>query len=128
MRAALADAGASVGDAGYLNAHGTGTPFNDKIETTAVHAVFNGGAPPVSSTKSNIGHLLGAAGAVEALACIEALRRGVLPQTINLEQPDPECDLDHVAGAPREANGIELAISNSFGFGGQNACLAVAKA
>jgi len=128
MRAALADAGASVADAGYLNAHGTGTPFNDKIETTAVHAVFNGGAPPVSSTKSNIGHLLGAAGAVEALACVEAIRRGVLPPTVNLEQPDPECDLDHVAGAPREANGIELALSNSFGFGGQNACLAVAKA
>ena len=71
-------------------------PFNDRIETQAVHAVFNGGAPPVSSTKSNIGHLLGAAGAVEALTCVEALRRGVLPATINLEQPDPECDLDHV--------------------------------
>jgi len=127
MRLALADAGASVGDAGYLNAHGTGTPFNDRIETGAVHAVFNGGAPPVSSTKSNIGHLLGAAGAVEALACVEAVRRGVLPPTINLEQPDPECDLDHVAGAPREAADIELALSNSFGFGGQNACLAVAK-
>jgi 3-oxoacyl-[acyl-carrier-protein] synthase II len=127
MRAALADAGASAADAGYLNAHGTGTPFNDRIETHAVHAVFNGGAPPVSSTKSNIGHLLGAAGAVEALACVEAVRRGVLPQTINLEQPDPECDLDHVAGAPREAADIELALSNSFGFGGQNACLAVAR-
>jgi 3-oxoacyl-[acyl-carrier-protein] synthase II len=128
MRAALSDAGASVSDAGYLNAHGTGTPFNDRIETRAVHAVFNGDAPPVSSTKSNIGHLLGAAGAVEALACVEAIRRGVLPPTINLEQPDPECDLDHVAGAPREAADIELALSNSFGFGGQNACLAVAKA
>jgi 3-oxoacyl-[acyl-carrier-protein] synthase II len=128
MRAALADAGASPVDAGYLNAHGTGTPFNDRIETQAVHAVFNGGAPAVSSTKSNIGHLLGAAGAVEALTCVEALRRGVLPPTINLEQPDPECDLDHVVGSPREANDIELALSNSFGFGGQNACLAVAKA
>jgi 3-oxoacyl-[acyl-carrier-protein] synthase II len=128
MRAALADAGASATDAGYLNAHGTGTPFNDRIETRAVHSVFNGGAPPVSSTKSNIGHLLGAAGAVEALACVEAVRRGVLPPTINLEQPDPECDLDHVAGAPREAPDVELALSNSFGFGGQNACLAVAKA
>ena len=82
----------------------------------------------MSSTKSHLGHLLGAAGAVEALACLEAVRRGVLPPTINLEQPDPECDLDHVAGAPREAADIELAISNSFGFGGQNACLAVAKA
>jgi 3-oxoacyl-[acyl-carrier-protein] synthase II len=128
MRAALADAGASTGDAGYLNAHGTGTPFNDRIETKAIHAVFNGSAPPVSSTKSHLGHLLGAAGAVEALACVEAVRRGVLPPTINLEQPDPECDLDHVAGAPREAPDIELALSNSFGFGGQNACLAVARA
>jgi len=128
MRAALADAGASTSDAGYVNAHGTGTPYNDKTETVAVHAVFNGGAPPVSSTKSNIGHLLGAAGAVEALTCLEAVRRGVLPQTINLEQPDPECDLDHVAGAPREADGIELALSNSFGFGGQNACLVVTRA
>jgi 3-oxoacyl-[acyl-carrier-protein] synthase II len=128
MQAALADAGASTGDAGYLNAHGTGTPFNDRIETKAIHAVFNGSAPPVSSTKSHIGHLLGAAGAVEALACVEAVRRGVLPPTINLEQPDPECDLDHIAGAPREAPDIELAISNSFGFGGQNACLAVARA
>jgi 3-oxoacyl-[acyl-carrier-protein] synthase II len=128
MRAALADAGASTSDAGYLNAHGTGTPFNDRIETKAIHAVFNGSAPPVSSTKSHLGHLLGAAGAVEALACVEAVRRGVLPPTINLEQPDPECDLDHVAGAPREAPDIELAISNSFGFGGQNACLAVARA
>jgi 3-oxoacyl-[acyl-carrier-protein] synthase II len=128
MRAALADAGASTADAGYINAHGTGTPYNDKTETVAVHAVFNGGAPPVSSTKSNIGHLLGAAGAVEALTCVEAVRRGVLPPTVNLEQPDPECDLDHVAGAPREANGIQLALSNSFGFGGQNACLAVTPA
>jgi 3-oxoacyl-[acyl-carrier-protein] synthase II len=128
MRAALADADASTADAGYLNAHGTGTPFNDRIETKAVHAVFNGGAPPVSSTKSHIGHLLGAAGAVEALACVEAVRRGVLPPTINLEQPDPECDLDHIAGAPREAPDIELALSNSFGFGGQNACLVVARA
>jgi 3-oxoacyl-[acyl-carrier-protein] synthase II len=128
MRAALADAGASTGDIGYLNAHGTGTPFNDRIETKAVHGVFNGSAPPVSSTKSHLGHLLGAAGAVEALACVEAVRRGVLPPTINLEQPDPECDLDHIAGAPREAPDIELALSNSFGFGGQNACLAVARA
>jgi 3-oxoacyl-[acyl-carrier-protein] synthase II len=128
MRAALADAGAATGDTGYLNAHGTGTPFNDRIETTAVHAVFNGSAPPVSSTKSHLGHLLGAAGAVEAVACVEAVRRGVLPPTINLEQPDPECDLDHIAGAPREAADIELALSNSFGFGGQNACLAVARA
>jgi 3-oxoacyl-[acyl-carrier-protein] synthase II len=130
MLATLADAGAATGDVGYINAHGTSTPFNDKIETLAIKQVFNGSAtpPPVSSTKSHIGHLLGAAGAVEALVCVEAVRRGVLPPTINYEQPDPDCDLDYVPEGPREAPGLELALSNSFGFGGQNACLAVAKA
>ena len=130
MLATLKDAGAATGDVGYINAHGTSTPFNDKIETLAIKQVFNGSAtpPPVSSTKSHIGHLLGAAGAVEALVLVEAVRRGVLPPTINYEQPDPECDLDYVPEGPREAPGLELALSNSFGFGGQNACLAVAKA
>jgi 3-oxoacyl-[acyl-carrier-protein] synthase II len=130
MLATLADAGAATGDVGYINAHGTSTPFNDKIETLAIKSVFNGSAtpPPVSSTKSHIGHLLGAAGAVEALVCVEAVRRGVLPPTLNYEQPDPECDLDYVPEGPRESPGLELALSNSFGFGGQNACLAVAKA
>jgi 3-oxoacyl-[acyl-carrier-protein] synthase II len=130
MLATLADAGAATGDVGYINAHGTSTPFNDKIETLAIKQVFNGSAtpPPVSSTKSHIGHLLGAAGAVEALVCVEAVRRGVLPPTINYEQPDPDCDLDYVPEGPREVPGLELALSNSFGFGGQNACLAVAKA
>jgi 3-oxoacyl-[acyl-carrier-protein] synthase II len=129
MRAALADADASTHDVGYVNAHGTSTPFNDKIETLALKAVFagNGGAPPVSSTKSAIGHLLGAAGAVEAIVCLEATRRGVLPPTINYEHPDPDCDLDYVPEGPREAPDLELAISNSFGFGGQNACLAVSR-
>jgi 3-oxoacyl-[acyl-carrier-protein] synthase II len=130
MLATLSDAGASPADVGYVNAHGTGTPFNDKIETVAIKSVFNGAntPPPVSSTKSAIGHLLGAAGAVEALVCVEAVRRGVLPPTINYEQPDPECDLDYVPEGPREAAGLEMALSNSFGFGGQNACLAIAKA
>jgi 3-oxoacyl-[acyl-carrier-protein] synthase II len=130
MLATLEDAGAAPSDVGYVNAHGTGTPFNDKIESAAIKAVFNGAntPPPVSSTKSHIGHLLGAAGAVEALVCIEAVRRGVLPPTLNYEEPDPECDLDYVPEGPREAPGLELALSNSFGFGGQNACLAVAKA
>jgi 3-oxoacyl-[acyl-carrier-protein] synthase II len=130
MHATLSDADAAPGDVGYINAHGTSTPFNDKIETVAIKQVFNGSAtpPPVSSTKSHIGHLLGAAGAVEALVCVEAVRRGVLPPTINYEQPDPDCDLDYVPEGPREAPGLELALSNSFGFGGQNACLAVAKA
>ena len=130
MLATLKDAGAATGDVGYINAHGTSTPFNDKIETLAIKQVFNGSAtpPPVSSTKSHIGHLLGAAGAVEALVCVEAVRRGVLPPTINYEHPDPDCDLDYVPEGPRESPGLELALSNSFGFGGQNACLAVAKA
>jgi 3-oxoacyl-[acyl-carrier-protein] synthase II len=130
MLATLADAGVAPGDVGYINAHGTGTPYNDKIETAAIKSVFNGGGspPPVSSTKSAIGHLLGAAGAVEALVCVEAVRRGVLPPTINYEEPDPECDLDYVPEGPREAPGLEVALSNSFGFGGQNACLAVARA
>jgi 3-oxoacyl-[acyl-carrier-protein] synthase II len=129
MRAALADADAAAGDVGYINAHGTSTPFNDRIETLAAHRVFDhGSAPPISSTKSAIGHLLGAAGAVEAVAVIGALERGVLPPTLNYEEPDPECDLDCVPDGPREAPGLELALSNSFGFGGQNACLALARA
>ncbi|MFL5904885.1 MAG: beta-ketoacyl-[acyl-carrier-protein] synthase family protein [Solirubrobacteraceae bacterium] len=128
MRSALKDAGAQPGDVGYVNAHGTSTPYNDKVETIALHSVFNGGAPPVSSTKSAIGHLLGAAGAVEAVAALGAIERGLLPPTINYEEPDPECDLDYVPDGPREAPGLELALSNSFGFGGQNACLAIASA
>jgi len=128
MRAALADAGVDPGEVGYINAHGTSTPFNDKIETLAIHSVFNGGSPPVSSTKSAIGHLLGAAGAVEAVATLEALRRGLLPATLNFENQDPDCDLDYVPDGPREAPGITIALSNSFGFGGQNACLAFRKA
>jgi 3-oxoacyl-[acyl-carrier-protein] synthase II len=128
MRAALADADVDPQEVGYINAHGTSTPFNDRIETVAIHSVFNGGSPPVSSTKSAIGHLLGAAGAVEAVATLEALRRGLLPPTLNFEQPDPDCDLDYVPDGPREAPGITVALSNSFGFGGQNACLVFRKA
>ena len=128
MRGALADAGARPVDVGYVNAHGTSTPFNDRIETLVMHGIWNGDAPPISSTKSAIGHLLGAAGAVEAVATLCALQREVLPPTLNYEQPDPDCDLDYVPEGPREVGGIELALSNSFGFGGQNACLAVARA
>jgi 3-oxoacyl-[acyl-carrier-protein] synthase II len=128
MLAAITDAGVEPSDVGYVNAHGTSTPFNDKIETKAIHNVFNGGAPPVSSTKSAIGHLLGAAGAVEVVAVLGALHRGILPPTLNFEEPDPDCDLDYIPDGPREAPGLELALSNSFGFGGQNACLAIRKA
>jgi 3-oxoacyl-[acyl-carrier-protein] synthase II len=125
MNAALRDAGASTSDVGYINAHGTSTPFNDKIETIAMKSVFgnNGGVPPVSSTKSAIGHLLGAAGAVEAVISLSAIERGVLPPTLNLEEPDPECDLDYVPDGPREAPGLKVVLSNSFGFGGQNSTL-----
>jgi 3-oxoacyl-[acyl-carrier-protein] synthase II len=128
MRGAIRDAEATPGDVGYVNAHGTSTPYNDKVETLALHNVFNGGAPPVSSTKSAIGHLLGAAGAVEAVATLGAIQRGLLPPTINYEEPDPECDLDYVPDGPREAPGLKFALSNSFGFGGQNACLAISAA
>ena len=128
MLNALRDAEAQPGDVGYVNAHGTSTPYNDKVETLALHTVFNGGAPPVSSTKSAIGHLLGAAGAVEAVAALGAIERGLLPPTINYEEPDPECDLDYVPDGPREAPDLRLALSNSFGFGGQNACLALGAA
>jgi 3-oxoacyl-[acyl-carrier-protein] synthase II len=130
MTRTLRDADVAPSDVGYINAHGTSTPFNDAIETKAIKAVFNGAGtpPPTSSTKSSIGHLLGAAGAVEAIVLVEAVRRGVLPPTLNYAEPDPDCDLDYVPDGPREAPGLELAMSNSFGFGGQNACLAVAKA
>ncbi|MDQ3724119.1 MAG: beta-ketoacyl-[acyl-carrier-protein] synthase family protein [Actinomycetota bacterium] len=128
MRAALSDAQATVDEVGYINAHGTSTPFNDRIETRAIHSVFNGGSPPVSSTKSAIGHLLGAAGAVEAVAVVGALQRGLLPPTLNFESVDPDCDLDYVPDGPREAPGLTVAMSNSFGFGGQNACLVLRKA
>jgi len=128
MRAALSDAGTAVEEVGYINAHGTSTPFNDRIETRAIHSVFNGGSPPVSSTKSAIGHLLGAAGAVEAVAVIGALQRGLLPPTLNFQDVDPDCDLDYIPDGPREAPGLTVAMSNSFGFGGQNACLVFRKA
>jgi 3-oxoacyl-[acyl-carrier-protein] synthase II len=130
MRIALRDADLSPEDIVYVNAHGTSTPLNDRAETRAIKAALGDAAKdiPVSSTKSAIGHLLGAAGAVEALVCLESIRRGVLPPTLNYQEPDPDCDLDYVPEGPREAPGLEMALSNSFGFGGQNACLAIAKA
>ena len=128
MRAALADAGARPADVGFISAHGTGTPINDRVESLAIRELFGTDAPPVSSTKSAIGHLLGAAGSTEALVCVEALRRGLLPPTINYEVADPECDLDYLVDGARPAPGVRLALSNSFGFGGQNACLAFAAA
>ena len=125
-RGALRDAGAQPSDVDYINAHGTSTPMNDRVEAQAVRAVFNGARPPVSSSKGSIGHLLGAAGAVEAVATLGAMERGELLPTINLTELHPECDLEHVT--QRRSAPVKLALSNSFGFGGQNASLALAAA
>ena len=127
MRAALREAGAQPSDVGYINAHGTSTPMNDRVEAQAVRAVFNGDSPAVSSSKGSIGHLLGAAGAVEAVATLGAIEKGELLPTINLTELDPECELEHVTER-RPSGGVRLALSNSFGFGGQNATLALAAA
>ncbi len=123
MEMAIKDAGVSKDEIGYINAHATST-FADKIETQAIKGVFGDRAYriPVSSTKSMTGHLLGAAGGVEAVFSLLAIHRGVVPPTINLEHPDPECDLDYVPGRAREVS-VKVALSNSFGFGGVNACL-----
>jgi 3-oxoacyl-[acyl-carrier-protein] synthase II len=124
MRGAMVDAGVEPDDVGYINAHGTSTPSNDSIETLAIKRVFGEAAPriPISSTKSMTGHLVSAGGAVEAIACLLAIRDGVLPPTINLENPDPACDLDYIPNEAR-AMPIDVALSNSFGFGGQNTAL-----
>ncbi len=129
MRCALDDAGIEPGAIGYINAHGTGTPFNDEAETLAVKRVFGEHAArlPISSTKSMTGHLLGAAGTIEAAYTVLALARGVLPPTINLEEPDRACDLDYVPRTARPAR-VEAALSNSFGFGGTNAVLVFRRA
>lgn len=129
MRAALADAGLGPEDIDHVNAHGTSTPYNDRVETLALKAVLGVEAKriPVVSTKSQTGHLLGAAGAVEAAACALTIAQGVVPATINLDDPDPECDLDYVPDGPRRVE-VRYALSNSFGFGGQNACLVLGAA
>ncbi len=129
MADALREAGYAPSDRVYVNAHGTGTHLNDKIETMALKMAFGEEAARrllISSTKSMTGHMLGAAGAVEAIACLKALQEGVVPPTINLLEPDPECDLDYVPGAARKAD-LTLALSNSLGFGGHNACLTFRK-
>jgi 3-oxoacyl-[acyl-carrier-protein] synthase II len=124
MLNALTDAGVSPEEVGYINAHGTSTPPNDKIETRAIKHLFGDYAKkvPVSSTKSMIGHLLGAAGAVDAGITALVVERGIIPPTINYETPDPDCDLDYVPNKMREAT-VRYALSNSFGFGGTNASL-----
>ena len=124
MRLALASSGLNPEDVGYINAHGTSTPYNDANESKAIKNVFGAHAKKlaVSSTKSMTGHMLGAAGGAEAVVSVLALLRGVLPPTINYTTPDPECDLDYVPNQPREIR-VDAAMSNSFGFGGTNAVL-----
>lgn len=128
MRVALRDAGITPEAVNYINAHGTSTPYNDKHETSAIKHVFGEHVHQlaVSSTKSMTGHLLGAAGGVEAAFCALALSEGIIPPTINYEHPDPECDLDYVPNHARHID-LENVISNSFGFGGTNACIVLKK-
>ena len=128
MKLALEDAGLNPEEVDYINAHGTSTPLNDKVETMAIKQLFKDHAYrlKVSSNKSMIGHLLGAAGAVEAVASVKTIETGVIPPTINLENPDPECDLDYVPNSAVEAD-VRVVLSNSFGFGGTNACLVFKK-
>jgi 3-oxoacyl-[acyl-carrier-protein] synthase II len=124
MKNALKRGRINVSEIDYINAHGTSTLLNDKCETAAIKAVFNDYAYhiPVSSTKSMTGHLIGAAGAIEAIICTLAIRHGLIPPTINLEHPDPECDLDYVPNKARQKK-VRTAMSNSFGFGGHNSVL-----
>ena len=126
IKIALDDAHLNIEEVGYISAHGTATPLNDVSETRAIKAAFGQQAYkiPVSSTKSMTGHLMGATGALEAIFCVQAMRNGVLPPTINYETPDPECDLDYIPNTAREVK-ITSAASNAFGFGGHNAVLVV---
>jgi 3-oxoacyl-(acyl-carrier-protein) synthase len=124
MKMALKDAGVDPSVVNYINAHGTSTKAGDEIETYAIKTVFGEYAYkiPVSSTKSMIGHLLGAAGGVESVISILSIKDDIIPPTINLDTPDPECDLDYVPKQARRTT-VNYALSNSFGFGGTNACL-----
>jgi 3-oxoacyl-[acyl-carrier-protein] synthase II len=128
MSAAIADANLPADQIDYVNAHGTSTPLGDVAETRAIKSVFGDHARSlcVSSSKSQLGHLLGASGGVEMCACVMALQQQIVPPTINLDSPDPECDLDYV---PQEARSRSLThiLKNSFGFGGHNACLVLRK-
>jgi 3-oxoacyl-[acyl-carrier-protein] synthase II len=128
MQGALKDSGLALSAIGYINAHGTSTQVNDKVETLSIKKVFGDGAYeiPISSSKSMLGHLIAAAGAVELIISIQAIRQGVLPPTINYEVPDPECDLDYIPNVPREKR-VRHVLSNSFGFGGQNISLIVSR-
>jgi 3-oxoacyl-[acyl-carrier-protein] synthase II len=124
MKRALASAGMQPGEIDYINAHGTSTPYNDKFETLAIKRVFGDHARRVaiSSTKSMTGHLLGAAGGIESVICVKTLQTQTIAPTINLEEPDPECDLDYVPNVSRQAT-VRAVMSNNLGFGGQNAAV-----
>ena len=128
MRWALEDAQVNDQDIDYINAHGSSTPLNDAMETMAIKSLFGEQAYdiPVSSSKSVLGHALGATGAIEAIICAYALNEQVIPPTWNYEYPDPACDLDYVPNEPRETK-LDTILSNSFGMGGQNACLVISR-
>jgi 3-oxoacyl-[acyl-carrier-protein] synthase II len=129
MAMALADAGVATDEIDYINAHGTSTPLGDASETRVIKLALgeeNARKTPISSTKGATGHCLGASGAIEAIACIFAVQRDVVPPTINYGSPDPECDLDYIPNEARETD-VEIALSNNFGFGGHNACLVIRK-
>ena len=128
MKLAIEDAGIKPSDVSYINANGTSTPYNDKFETQAIKTAFGEAARdiPVSLTKSMTGHMLGAAGAIEAIVCAKALQEGFVPATAGLVKPDPECDLDYVPGKGRKHE-LSYALSNSLGFGGHNASIILKK-
>jgi 3-oxoacyl-[acyl-carrier-protein] synthase II len=128
MREALADAGITLDQVDYINAHGTGTPLNDAAETLAIKQVFGEYAykVPISSTKSMVGHAMGAAGALEAMVCALTIRDQIIHPTVNYEFPDPACDLDYVPNQARPAL-VDITLSNSFGLGSQNACLVLGR-
>jgi 3-oxoacyl-[acyl-carrier-protein] synthase II len=128
MRWALEDAGIPPTKIDYINAHGTSTPLNDPNETRAIKNVFGNHAYKlaISSTKSMIGHAMGAAGTLEAIACVKTLVHGIIHPTINYSTPDPDCDLDYVPNQARKQS-VQYTLSNSFGLGGQNACLVLKK-
>lgn len=126
MRTALSMAGVEPEQVDYINAHGTSTPVGDPIETEAIKEVFGQNIPPVSSTKGATGHLMGAGGITETIACIQAINCGILPPTLGYEKPDPKCDLDYVPNTARKAE-VRIAMSNALGFGGQNSSILVRK-
>jgi 3-oxoacyl-[acyl-carrier-protein] synthase II len=128
IQGAIDSSGLRPSDIGYINAHGTSTQVNDRVESVAIKKVFGDGAylVPISSSKSMLGHLIAAAGAVELIISTMAIRRGILPPTINYETPDPECDLDYIPNKAREKKARHV-LSNSFGFGGQNISLIVSE-